>query len=256
MLDGFRESDVPQLLHRGFVLVASEPGLGQLAFGVEPAAHGGERGVRADADLAFEVVTPEVAQRGLAVLGREVLLGVDDGFGAPDGRDDHALAINSGHFASLAVGEAREIVVHGELVGIPSLHEAVGGPAADAVARGLHDVIGAGLQRQLGLGVHVVLAGLLGEVHLDAGVGGEGREHLGGEIGIAGPAHEVHFARGGERGLDVERTSEAHRAQGDGGLEQGAARNHRGAHRVLRGCKLFHSGTSSVFVRTSVPAFN
>ena len=196
--------------------------------------------MRTDADLAFHVLAPEVAQRGLAVFRGEFGLGIDHRFGAPDGGDDHALAIDGGHLASRTVGEARQIAVHGQLAGIPCLNQAIGGPAANAVAGRLHHVIGAGLQRQLCLGVHVVLAGLLGEVHLDAGVGGEKREHLGGEVRIAGPAHEVHFAGRGEAALHIERAGQADGAQRHGRLHQCTARQRRRADRFLRRRQFLH----------------
>ena len=88
--------------------------------------------------------------------------------GAPDAEHDHALAVDRRHLAHLAVGEAGQIVVDGQLAEVPALSEAVGGPAADAVDGRLGDVDGAGLQRQLRLGEHRILVGLLVEDDLDA----------------------------------------------------------------------------------------
>ena len=48
----------------------------------------------------------------------------------------------------------------------------------DPVDGRLDEVDGAGLQRELALGEHRILVGLLEEVDLDAGLVGEGVEHL------------------------------------------------------------------------------
>src|SRR5262249_8145185 len=125
----FGEGDVPELLHRILVVVALDPGLRQLALGLEPAAHGGEGRMSANADLADILVVPEVTQTDLTVLAGGLGLAEYHRLRAPYARHDQALAVDHGTLAGSPVGEAGDVVVQGQLARIPPLNEAVGVPA-------------------------------------------------------------------------------------------------------------------------------
>jgi hypothetical protein len=195
-LDGLGQRDVPQLDHGTHVGVAVHPRPRQLAGGIQPAAHRGQRRMRAQRDLV--VGAEQIAQRR-----RRGQLGVGgvhhQRLGAPVRRHVFQHAAGTRAFARGAIGQAGQVVVHRQLGFVPGAKQAVRIPGADAVDGGLDHVDAAGFQRDLAFGEHRVLVGQFLEVHLDAGRGLEGRKDLLGQRRITGPAGEVQLARRGKR---------------------------------------------------------
>ncbi|MCE2739394.1 MAG: hypothetical protein LW703_13740 [Rhodobacter sp.] len=177
-----------------------------------------------------------------SIFQRHRFLVVDQRLGAPDRQNDHAVAVHGCHFAHLAVGQAGQIVVDVQLGHIPGLDQPVRGPAAHAVNRGFHHIGAAGLQRQLGLREHIVLARLFGEVHLDACGSLKGREHGFGKARIPGPAHEVHLARRGQRLVRNDRRRRQHAHAHGRSLKERAAAKAR--------FRMFHDVVSLVVGQT------
>ncbi len=84
-----------------------------------------------------------------------------------------------------------EIVVHRELAGVPALHEAVGGPAADAVDGRLDDVDASRCRSaSLACACIVSWSGTSVKLTLMPVFSVNAGKHLGGVVRIAGPAHD------------------------------------------------------------------
>ena len=145
--------------------------------------------------------------------------------GPPDGRHIFQRAARTRPLTRRTIGQTRQIVVHRQFRFVERPKQAVRIPGADAVDGRFDDVDAARFQRNLGFTEHGVLIGKFLEVHLDAGRGLKGREHLFGQARITGPADKVQFTRRGQRlGRDQRRSGQR---AGTGGrtLQKAAAGN-------------------------------
>ena len=203
MLDGFGEDNVPDLLHLGVVLVAFHEWMRKLALRIQHAAKGCERGVSAHADLAFKLWIPKVGEACLAVFHRSVLRVEGQCFRAPDAGEEQTLAIDRGHVASLTAYKASFPLVELDLAHVPSLNQAIFVVGLHPVNGRFDDVDCARLDSKLCLSKDRVVIRLFREVHLDAGCF---RKRSKGVFEVvAGPAHIIELARGGECGAGNQR---------------------------------------------------
>src|SRR5262249_7283938 len=104
--------------------------------------HGGERRMGAYADLADILVVPEVAQADLAVFAGCLGLAEHHRLRTPDARYDQTLAVDRRALAGSPVGKAGDVVIQGDLAGVPTLDQSVRVPAGGTVERRFADVDG------------------------------------------------------------------------------------------------------------------
>ena len=176
--------------------------------------------MRTHRDLVGRVKQRAQARR-IAQLGAVLL--VNQRLGAPVRRHIQKLAILARPLARRAIRQTRQIVRHRQLAFVPGTQQAVGVPRPNPVNRRLDHVDATGLHGHFGLRIHLVLARLFQHVDLDAGRGGERREHRGRQCRIARPAHKVQLARRGQRFAGNQRRCRQCTNTSDRGFQKPAA---------------------------------